>query len=70
MVNYAWRVEDMETDVRVFTACGDLGRLQAAMPDIDELAARSRSSRCEPPRAFGAFGLGFVMLAAASPRSG
>jgi hypothetical protein len=37
VVNYAWRVEDMETDVRVFTACGDLGRLQAAMPDIDQL---------------------------------
>ena len=37
VVNYAWRVEEMETDVRVFTACGDLGRLQAAMPDIDQL---------------------------------
>ncbi len=37
VVNYAWRVADMETDVRVFTACGDLGRLQAAMPDIDQL---------------------------------
>ena len=37
VVNYAWRVEDMETDVRVFTACGDLGRLQAAMPDLDQL---------------------------------
>src|ERR1700760_2637099 len=37
VVNYAWRVEDMETDVRVFTASGDLGRLQAAMPDIDQL---------------------------------
>ena len=37
VVNYAWRVEDMETDVRVFTACPDLGRLQAAMADIDQL---------------------------------
>ena len=37
VLNYAWRVEDLETDVRVFTACGDLGRLQAAMPDIDQL---------------------------------
>jgi hypothetical protein len=37
VVNYAWRVEDMETDVRVFTACPDLGRLQVAMPDIDQL---------------------------------
>jgi hypothetical protein len=37
VVNYAWRVEELETDLRVFTACGDLGRLQAAMPDLDEL---------------------------------
>ena len=37
VVNYAWRVEELETDLRVFTACGDLGRLQAAMPAIDEL---------------------------------
>jgi hypothetical protein len=37
VVNYAWRVTELETDVRVFTACGDLGRLQAAMPDIDQL---------------------------------
>jgi hypothetical protein len=37
VVNYAWRVEPLETDLRVFTACGDLGRLQAAMPDIDQL---------------------------------
>ena len=37
VVNYAWRVEELETDLRVFTACGDLGRFQAAMPDIDEL---------------------------------
>jgi hypothetical protein len=39
VVNYAWRVQDMETDVRVFTACGDLSRLQAAMPDIDALTS-------------------------------
>ncbi len=37
VVNYAWRVEELETDLRVFTACGDLGRPQAAMPAIDEL---------------------------------
>ena len=37
VVNYAWPVEELETDLRVFTACGDLRRLQAAMPDIDEL---------------------------------
>jgi hypothetical protein len=36
-VNYAWRVEELETDLRVFTAGDDLGRLQGAMPDIDEL---------------------------------
>ena len=39
VVNYAWRVADMETDVRVFTACPDLGRLQSAMPDIDQLTS-------------------------------
>jgi len=37
VVNYAFRVADLETDVRVFTATPDLGRLQAAMPAIDEL---------------------------------
>lgn len=37
VVNYAWRVPELETDVRVFTATPDLGRLQAAMPDIDQL---------------------------------
>src|SRR6202000_2708724 len=36
VVNYAWRVEDLETDVRVFTSTPDLGRLQAAMPDRSE----------------------------------
>jgi hypothetical protein len=37
VLNYAWRVEELETDLRVFTACGDLGRLEAARPAIDEL---------------------------------
>jgi hypothetical protein len=37
VLNYAWRVEELETDLRVFTACGDLGRLAAAAPAIDEL---------------------------------
>jgi hypothetical protein len=37
VVNYAWRLADLETDVRVFAATPDLGRLQAAMPDIDQL---------------------------------
>jgi hypothetical protein len=35
---YAWRSEAYETDLRLFTASPDLGRLQAAIPDIDELA--------------------------------
>lgn len=37
-LSYAWRVEDQQTDLRIFTVCRDLGRLQRAMPDIDELA--------------------------------
>jgi hypothetical protein len=37
-VNYAWRSEEHETDVRLFTSCPDLGRLQGAMPHIDDLA--------------------------------
>jgi hypothetical protein len=45
VVNYAWRVEELETDLRVFTACPDLGRLQAAMPGIDEL---TRTISIEP----------------------
>jgi hypothetical protein len=37
-LSYAWRSEEYETDLRLFTATSDLGRLQQAMPDIDELA--------------------------------
>lgn len=37
-LNYAWRSEEHETDVRLFTSCPDLGRLQAAMAHIDDLA--------------------------------
>ena len=37
-LNYAWRLEEYETDLRLFTFCWDLSRLQRAMPDIDELA--------------------------------
>ena len=37
-LNYAWRSQEHETDVRLFTSCPDLGRLQGAMPDIDDLA--------------------------------
>jgi hypothetical protein len=36
-LSYAWRVEDYGTDLRLFTVCRDLGRLQRAMPDIEEL---------------------------------
>lgn len=37
-LSYAWRSEQFQTDLRLFTACPDLGRLQRAIPDIDELA--------------------------------
>ena len=36
-LNYAWRVPDLVTDLRVFVTTTDLGRLEQAMPDIDEL---------------------------------
>lgn len=37
-LDYAWRSAEYETDVRLFTSCPDLPRLQAAMPHIDDLA--------------------------------
>ena len=37
-LGYAWRSEPLETAVRLFTACPDLGRLEGATADIDELA--------------------------------
>jgi hypothetical protein len=37
-LNYAWRIEKLDTDLRIFASSADLGRLQQAMPDIDELA--------------------------------
>jgi hypothetical protein len=37
-LGYAWRSEQYETDLRLFTASSDLARLQQAIPDIDELA--------------------------------
>lgn len=37
-LSYAWRSEEFQTDLRLFTAVPDLGRLQGAIPDIDELA--------------------------------
>ncbi len=37
-LNYAWRVDQYQTDLRIFASSADLGRLQQAVPDIDELA--------------------------------
>lgn len=39
-LNYAWRSEEHATALRIFTGCPDLGRLQRAIPDIDQLAHR------------------------------
>ena len=37
-LSYAWRAGKPQTDLRIFTACPDLGRLQRAIGDIDQLA--------------------------------
>jgi hypothetical protein len=37
-LNYAWRSEEYATAVRMFTGSPDLGRLQQAVPDIEQLA--------------------------------
>lgn len=37
-LSYAWRSEEHATAVRMFTACPDLGRIQRAIPDIEDLA--------------------------------
>jgi hypothetical protein len=37
-LDYAWRVEEHATDVRLFASCPDVGRLLQAIDDIDELA--------------------------------
>lgn len=37
-LDYAWRSEEYETDLRLFTFSWGLDRLQRAIPDIDELA--------------------------------
>jgi hypothetical protein len=37
-LNYAWRSDEYETDLRLWTATEDLARLERAMPDIDEFA--------------------------------
>ena len=41
-VNYAWRSEELETDLRLFASCDDLGRLQRAIPDIEDFARAAR----------------------------
>ena len=35
---YAWRSEELATALRMFTGGSDLGRLQRALPDIEDLA--------------------------------
>jgi len=37
-LSYAWRCEELETAVRMFTCTPDLGRLERAIPDLDALA--------------------------------
>ncbi len=37
-LDYAWRVEEHGTDVRLFASCPDIGRLLQTIDDIDELA--------------------------------
>jgi hypothetical protein len=49
-VNYAFRSEEYQTDLRFSASCPDLSRLQAAMPDIDELVRTTRLRRRGQPR--------------------
>lgn len=37
-LRYAWRSEQHQTDLQLWTSAGDLGRLQRAIPDIDTFA--------------------------------
>jgi hypothetical protein len=37
-LNYAWRVDEVDTDIRLWTSCPDLSRLIGAIDDIDTLA--------------------------------
>jgi hypothetical protein len=37
-LNYAWRSEELATAVRMFTGSPDLGRLEQAVTDIEDLA--------------------------------
>jgi len=42
LLGYAWRSEELETDLHLQTMCPDLGWLQGAMPGIDEFARAIR----------------------------
>ncbi len=37
-LDYAWRSQEHASAIRMFTACPDLGRLQRAVPDMEQLA--------------------------------
>ena len=37
-LRYAWRSEEHETDLQLWASSDDLGRLQRAIPDIDDFA--------------------------------
>lgn len=41
-LNYAWRDETLQADLRVFASTGNIGRLSQAIPDIDELVNRTK----------------------------
>jgi hypothetical protein len=47
-LNYAWRSEEHETAVRMFTACPDLGRLARVVPDAEQLARGVSIIRRDP----------------------
>jgi hypothetical protein len=42
LIGYAWRSEELETDLNLRAFCADLGWLQGAMPGIDEFARALR----------------------------
>ena len=42
LLGYAWRCEELETDLHLKTMCSDLGWLQAAVPGIEEFARAIR----------------------------
>jgi hypothetical protein len=41
-LRYAWRSEEHETDLQLWASSADLGRLQRAIPDIDDFARAIR----------------------------